>query len=77
MVAKYRVRSLIQEQINIIERKRRLQLEATDNLGLDRIDAAVQDYEGAKTTDIESEEADIFERKNKFDTLIKRLEKHK
>lgn len=30
-----------------------------------------------KTTDIESEEADIFERKNKFEVLLKRLEKHR
>lgn len=33
--------------------------------------------EEAKTTDIESEEADIFERKQKFDELLKRLEKHR
>lgn len=63
--------------MNIIERKRRLNFEATGALGLDNTDAAIQDLEGAKTTDIESEEADIFERKRKFDTLVKRMEKHR
>lgn len=33
--------------------------------------------EEIKTTDIESEEADIFERKNKFEVLLKRLENHR
>jgi hypothetical protein len=44
---------------------------------LDSVDAAVRDIEGIKTTDIESEEADIFERKRKFDHLVKRIEKHR
>ena len=63
--------------MNIIERKRRLQLEAEANLGLDSINAAIPELEGAKTTDIESEEGDVFERKRKFDTLIKRLDRHR
>lgn len=37
----------------------------------------VPSLDEVKTTDIESEEADIFERKNKFELLLKRLEKHR
>ena len=39
--------------------------------------AGIQNLEEVKTTDIESEEADIFERKNKFEELLKRMEKHR
>lgn len=67
----------MQGEMNLLERKARLNLEATDSLGLDNAAAAVQELEGAKTTDIESEEADIFERKRKFDHLVKRIEKHR
>ena len=63
--------------MNILERKRRMNLEASAALGLDQTDAAILDLEGARTTDIESEEADIFERKRKFDTLVKRIDKHR
>ena len=54
-----------------------MNLEASAALGLDQTDAAILDLEGARTTDIESEEADIFERKRKFDTLVKRIDKHR
>ena len=33
--------------------------------------------EEAKTTDIESEEVDVFERKKKFDEVVRRMEKHR
>ena len=39
--------------------------------------AAIPQLEEIKTSDIESEEVDIFERKNKFDELLKRFEKHR
>ena len=58
-----------------MERRRRLQTEALHTLG--DTGAAVSQLEEIKTTDIESEEADIFERKHKFDELLKRFEKHR
>lgn len=38
---------------------------------------AMKGLEELKTTDIESEEADIFERKKKFEELTQRLETHR
>ena len=58
----------------VVEKRRRLQGEALANLGET---AAVQNLEEAKTEEIESEEVDIFERKQKFDELLKRIEKHR
>jgi hypothetical protein len=49
----------------LVERKRRLQLEAMSNLGENG--QPTPNLEEIKTTDIESEEVDIFERKAKFD----------
>lgn len=71
------IKSLMQGEMNKLERKRRLNQEATDALGVASPDAALPDLEGARTTDIESEEGDIFERKRKFDQLVKRIEKHR
>lgn len=39
--------------------------------------AAVPQLEEIKTSDIESEEVDVFERKKRFDELLKRLDKHR
>lgn len=39
--------------------------------------ASVPGLEEIRTTDIESEEIDVFERKQKFDELLKRFEKHR
>lgn len=39
--------------------------------------SAIPKLEEARTTDIESEEVDIFERKSKFEELLKRMEKHR
>jgi len=50
--------------MNIVERKRRLTAEAISNAH-----AAVTPYEN-ETDGMESEEADIFERKQKFDKLL-------
>ena len=38
---------------------------------------AIPVIEEAKTTEIESEEVDIFERKRKFEEISKRMEKHR
>lgn len=43
----------------------------------ENVDAAIPKLEEIKTTDIESEEVDVFERKKKFEELSKRLEKHR
>ena len=59
--------------MTIVERKRKLQQEALENMGTAQ-DATK--LEEAKTTDIESEEVDIFERKQKFEELLKRMDKH-
>ena len=61
------IKSLMQGEMNKLERRRRLNQEATSSLGKASPDAAIPDLEGARTTDIESEEGDIFERKRKFD----------
>lgn len=59
-----------------LERKKRLQIEALSNLG-ENASAAIPTLEEVKTEEIESEEVDIFERKNKFDELLKRIDKHR
>jgi len=53
--------------MNIVERKKRLQYEAMQNYG--ETGAAIPKIEEIKTTDIESEEFDIFERKKNFEEL--------
>jgi len=60
--------------MTIIERKKRIQNEAMENLGEH---GAIPVIEEAKTTEIESEEVDIFERKRKFEEISKRMEKHR
>ena len=64
----------IQDEINIKKRKMLLMEEAKAKLGSE---AAAVDYEAMLTDDIESEEVDIFERKAKFDELVKRFESRK
>ena len=56
---------LLQGQMNIIERQRRVQAEAMANLGLDN----QMDLELVRTDDIDSEEGDIYERVKKFEEL--------
>jgi hypothetical protein len=51
---------MLQDEMNIVERKRRIQAEAMANFG------ATVDIGLIKTDDIESEEADIMERVDKF-----------
>jgi hypothetical protein len=71
------MRQQLQEQMTILERKKHLQKEAYDRLGNENQGAAISQLEEVKTTDIESEEVDIFERKAKFEELLKRMEKHR
>ena len=70
------LRQQLQEQMTLIERKRRVQAEALANLG-ENAASAVAQLEEAKTDDIESEEVDIFERKNKFEELLRRISRHR
>ena len=64
-------RQKLQEQMNIVERKRRLTSEALGNTH-----AAVSPYAQPDTDDVESEEADIFARKDKFEVLLKKFQTH-
>lgn len=61
--------------MNIQERRKLLQREALGSLG--EQGSQIPTLEEIRTTDIESEEADIFERKEKFNQLLKRFEKHR
>lgn len=70
------LRQQLQEQMTVIMKRERLQQEALDNLGITP-DAAIPGIEEVKTEEIESEEIDIFERKTKFDELLRRIEKHR
>jgi len=70
------LRQQFQEQMTILERRQRLQEEALANLGING-GAAVPSLEEVKTEEIDSEEVDIFERKQKFDELQKRMDKHR
>jgi hypothetical protein len=64
--------------MNIIERKRRLTTESLSATGTNLDAASAADELDAEDTDgMESDEADIFERKRKFEKLLKRFEKHR
>lgn len=64
--------------MNIIERKRRLTTEALQNTGTNLTAAsAVDELDDEATDGMESDEADIFERKRKFEKLLDRFERHK
>ena len=69
------IRQQLQEQMAIVEKKRHLQHEALANMGEGA--SAIGNLEEAKTEEIESEEVDIFERKQKFEELLRRIEKHR
>lgn len=64
--------------MNLIERKRRLAAEAMANAGgpLGQAAAAI-DTDAEDTDDIDSEEADIFQRTEKFERVLKKLNKHR
>lgn len=71
-------RAKLQEEMNVIERKRRMTREALAAGGTD-LDAAsaASELDPEDTDGMESEETDIFERKRKFEKLLERFEKHK
>jgi len=60
--------------MTLMERKQRLQAEAMENIGEG---AAIAGLEEARTEEIESEEVDVFERKNKFEELLRRIDRHR
>lgn len=64
--------------MNVIERKRRLTRESIAAGGTE-VDAAsaASEIDGEETDGMESDEADIFERKRKFEKLLERFERHK
>ena len=68
-------RQALQKQMTIIEKRKRLQFEAMQNIGENA--GAIPTMEEVKTEEIESEEVDIFERKTKFDELLRRMDKHR
>lgn len=70
--ASIKYRAMLQEQINVVERQRRIQAEAMSQLGEEK-----EDLELIMTDDIESEEADIFHRVEKFNELNKRFTQHR
>lgn len=64
--------------MNLIERKRRLAAESMANAGgpLGQAAAAI-DTDAEDTDDIDSEEADIFQRTEKFERVLKKFNKHR
>lgn len=70
------LRQQLQEHMTVLKRREKLQQEALANLGINP-EAAIPGLEEVKTEEIESEEVDIFERKNKFDELLRRIERHR
>jgi hypothetical protein len=60
--------------MNIVERNKRVQHEAMSNLGEGE---NATNIEMVKTDDFDSEEADVFERVNKFEELQRRLRDHR
>jgi len=63
--------------MNLVERKRRLNTEAMANAGANQSGAAGLFDDNEDTDGVESEEVDIFTRKEKFEKLLARFEKHK
>ena len=65
----------LMEQMNLIERRRRLAAEALANPA--GAQEAVVDTDGEDTDDIDSDDPDIFERTKKFEKVLKKFNKHK
>ncbi len=71
------IKQKLQEQFTLVEKKKRLQAEALDTLGENHSgEKAYPSIDELKTTDIESEEMDIFDRRKNFEELQKRFETH-
>ena len=74
----FHYKQLLQEEMNLVERKRRLAAEALSNAGGSIANAASAIDAGAEDTDdIDSEEADIFERTKKFERVLKKFNNHR
>jgi|TARA_B110000285_G_C15023061_1_gene562650 hypothetical protein len=63
--------------MNLVERKRRLNTEAMNNAGGKELGSAGIIDDNEDTDGIESEEADPYTRREKFEKLLARFEKHK
>lgn len=64
--------------MNVIERKRRLTKEALSASGTNLEAASAEvEIDDEDTDGMESDEADIFERKRKFEKLLQRFERHR
>jgi len=63
--------------MNLVERKKRLNTEAMTNAGGKELGAAGIIDDNEETDGIESEEADPYTRREKFEKLLARFEKHK
>jgi hypothetical protein len=61
----------------LIERKKRIQWEAMQNLGNKDFNEVEGGLSELQTSEIESEEANVLERKKNFDELVKRFEKNR
>ena len=64
--------------MNLVERKRRLAAESIQSAGGSINEAASAiDTDAEDTDDIDSEEADIFQRTEKFERVLKKFNKHR
>jgi hypothetical protein len=63
--------------MNLVERKRRLNTEALNSAAAETLGSSSLIDDNEETDGIESEEADIFTRREKFEKLLARFEKHK
>ena len=63
--------------MNLVERKRRLNKDAMAHATQNELGAAGIIDDNEQTDDVESEEADIFTRREKFEKLLARFEKYK
>lgn len=68
----------MQEEMNLIERKRRLAAESLHNVGgsITNAESAI-DTDAEDTDGIDSDDPDIFERTRKFDLVLKKFNKHR
>jgi hypothetical protein len=70
-------RAKLQEEMNLVERKRRLAQDAMASAISEEHGAAGIIDDNEQTDGIESEEADPFTRRENFEKLLARFEKHK
>lgn len=63
--------------MNLVERKRRLAYETVNNAGSPTDAVSALDNDAENTDDIDSDEPEIFERKRKFEKVLKKFNKHR